>query len=311
MAKVPNIFHFVFGLRPQKEPFHFAYYMCLLSCLIVNQPEKIYFHYKHLPYGKWWDRIRPHLSLNKIEEDSFISSYQYKNKELEKYRYAHLSDITRLEILLEYGGVYADIDTLFVNKLPTEFFDKSFIMGKEKVNWNEKSAEKAGGSLCNAWILSEKNSSFTRRWLDRIYEAFDGTWSNHSTFLPYYLSQQHPNEIHVEPERSFFHFDWSKQGITNIFLKQQKDLSQIYSIHLWSHLWWEKDRIDNTYFHNERLTPNYVAFAETTYADIARPFLPADIQIDKTKFYLETIKWSIENKRLLAENLGKRFIRKV
>ena len=34
---IPNVYHFVFGLRPQTEPFHLMFYLCLASCLAVNR----------------------------------------------------------------------------------------------------------------------------------------------------------------------------------------------------------------------------------------------------------------------------------
>jgi hypothetical protein len=40
---IPNQFHFIFGLRKQREPFHLAHYLCLESCRRVNQPESIRF----------------------------------------------------------------------------------------------------------------------------------------------------------------------------------------------------------------------------------------------------------------------------
>jgi len=43
----------------------------------------------------------------------------------------------------KYGGIYADIDTLFINKLPDSFFEREFAMGTEKVDWTVT----AGGSL--------------------------------------------------------------------------------------------------------------------------------------------------------------------
>ena len=46
---IPNIFHFVFGLKEQTEPFHLMYYLCLASCIEVNTPDKVCFHYHHEP----------------------------------------------------------------------------------------------------------------------------------------------------------------------------------------------------------------------------------------------------------------------
>ncbi|RNI29892.1 glycosyl transferase [Rufibacter immobilis] len=294
MNRVPNIYHFVFGLRPQTEPFHLAYYLCLASCLEVNKPEAIYFHFKHLPYGEWWDRIKPFLILNPVEESDFVKQFSYQNQQIESFRYAHLADIVRLEVLLKYGGVYADIDSLFVNRLPEHLFTKPCVMGKEKVDWGQEAAVRAGGSLCNAWILAEKDSAFIRLWLDQTLKEFDGTWSAHSTFLPYRLSQENVNLIHVEPERSFFFFDWSKKGIRDLFVNKVTDVEGVYSMHLWNHLWWSPSRTDFTYFHHRRLTPEYVAFADTTYARIARKFMPPEVKVSLAAYRKEYLKGQVE-----------------
>jgi hypothetical protein len=187
------------------------------------------------------------------------------------------------------------MDTIFVNEIPDSFYEKTFILGREKVNWIEDTAKTAGGSLCNAWILSERESEFGKLWLEKTYEEFDGSWSNHSTFLPYKLSLDYPELIHIEPECSFFNFSWSKEGLKDIFENIIPDLSGIYSIHLWSHLWWDKGRRDFSYFHNRRLTCNYVTYADTTYSFIAKKFLPEDVSANLTKYKIEEFRAVFED----------------
>ena len=38
---IPNQFHFVYGLKKQRKPFPLYHYICLKSCDVINQPEKI------------------------------------------------------------------------------------------------------------------------------------------------------------------------------------------------------------------------------------------------------------------------------
>jgi len=274
MKKIPRIFHFVFGLHPQTEPFHLMHYLCIASCLGVNKPDAVMFHYHYMPWGYWWDMIAPALQLKKIEPDKFISSFSYPDSNIGQYRYAHLSDIARLEILIKYGGIYADIDTLFIKELPDRLFEKKFVMGMEKVDWEEAAARAAGGSICNAFIMGEPGADFAKQWLVRIYEEFDGTWSRHSTFLPYQLSREYPELIHVEPQQSFFFYDWTRKGIEGVFEKPWSNINEVYNVHLWSHMWWDRKRIDVSSFHAGRLTPEYIRFSKSAYAELARPFLP-------------------------------------
>lgn len=291
MRRFDNVYHFVFGLKPQTEPFHLAYYLCLASCLQVNRPERIYFHYKHEPYGYWWDRIKPSLVLNQVDTGSFLEAYVYRDKAVAQYRYAHLSDIVRLEMLQQHGGIYADIDTLFVNPVPASFFDEHCILGRERVDTNTAAGSAAGGSLCNAWIAAEKGAEFIRLWLENMEAGFDGSWSAHSTFLPYSLSRNYPALLHVEPEHAFYKFDWTPEGIRNIFRRNRTaDAADIYSIHLWSHLWWDRRRKDFTRFCNEDLTVNYLQFSNATYASLARRFLPGDLEFSKSGYRKERLK---------------------
>lgn len=278
---IPNVFHFVFGLREQTEPFHLMYYLCLASCLEVNRPDAVHFHYHNEPYGEWWERIKPRLTLRRIEPEQFVAGFQYDDPQVAAFRYAHLADFARLRILLEEGGIYADIDSLFLRPFPREWLARQFILGQEKAPADAEVA----GSLCNAWIASAPGAEFGQRWLDGMSEAFDGSWSNHSTLLPYRLSQAFPQLVHVEPESAFYALDWTPRQINDLFLRNVQLPEDAYSLHLWNHLWFDRQRLDFSHFHGQRLNPDYVAFANTTYARHARRFLPADIRSSRLANY--------------------------
>jgi hypothetical protein len=270
--RIPPIFHFVFGLKRQWKPFHLLHYLCLESCWQVNRPQTIYFHHDHLPYGKYWDRIRDRLTLVKVERDDFVSEFAYKDKGIDRYRYAHHADFIRLRQLQQYGGVYADIDTLFVHPYPRHLFTHRFVLGREGDIRDEATGE-TRPSLCNALIMAEVGSDFGRLWLDRSREAFDGTWSNHSTVLPYRLSREHPDWIHVEPPRSFYRYMWTVADLETLFERDESDWEKVYSVHLWSHLWWARKRRDFSLVHAGRFTDQYIKNVDTTFNRVARQFL--------------------------------------
>jgi hypothetical protein len=312
VTRVPNVFHFVFGLRPQTEPFHLMHYLCLASCIAVNRPDAVQFHYQNEPWGEYWDLIRPSLTLVPVQPDSFVSSYRYADPKFDSLRYAHLADVARLEILAEQGGIYADMDTLFVAPLPASFFEHSFVMGEEQFDAGQPGAKEIGGSLCNAWMMGEPDAPFVREWLAKFQAGFTGSWNAHSTLLPYRLSREHPDLVHVEPKRSFFHFDWSAEGLRDIFKRRVTDLAGIYSMHLWSHTWWDPKHRNAALFHAGRLTPAYVRHAHTTYADIARNFLPAELAgQDRQTWMREEWRAAQENALWIALNLKGKVERRV
>lgn len=271
--RIPKVYHFVFGLKPQRWPFHLAHYLCLSSCLEVNQPERVLFHYHHEPYGRLWDLIKEQLTLVKVEPNDFVAGYEYQDAFIGQFRYAHHADFIRLEALRAHGGVYADMDTLFVNPLPAHLWEQPCVMGFEDDVYCKES-DTFRKSLCNAVIMSEPNGHFVNTWLSRTRAAFNGTWSNHSTLLPYELSVRHPHWLHVEPIRSFFYHGPSQEGIDTLFHRRDDDFEGIYSMHLWSHLWWSWRRRDFSHFSALKLTEHYVRKADTTFAMAARPFLP-------------------------------------
>ena len=91
-----------------------------------------------------------------------------------RYRYAHHADFIRLDALIEHGGVYADIDTIFVRAFPDELFAAPFVIGREPPVRDERTGEWRP-SLCNALLMSEPGAAFARAWRERMAAALNGT----------------------------------------------------------------------------------------------------------------------------------------
>ncbi len=274
-ADIPRQFVFIFGLQKQRQPFHISHYLCIESCYQVNQPEQITFYYHHEPYGPYWELAKQRVTPVHIDSVRRISPLRYglKNRAGWKYRYAHQTDFLRLELLLENGGVYADIDTLFVQPFPDALWKKPFVLGREGDIIDQETGQKHQ-SLCNALIMSKPGAAFGRLWFEQMGSSFSGSWSAHSTLLPYELSCVHPSLIHIEPVRSFYKHLWTREGLETLLQGLDDDFQGVYSMHLWQHLWWSEARRDFSSFHAGMLTESYIREVDTTYNIIARKFLP-------------------------------------
>ena len=152
---IPKVVHFVFGLKEQRKPFHFVHYLAIESCRRVLEPDEIYLHYKHLPWGPWWERVAPHLRLHEVDLVTDVSAADYSLGAVPaSYRYAHHADFVRLDALIEHGGVYSDIDTVFVRPFRPDLFERPFVIGAEPPVRDERTGE-SRPSLCNALLMAE------------------------------------------------------------------------------------------------------------------------------------------------------------
>lgn len=277
---IPSNFHFIFGLKEQTEPFHLLHYLCLESCRQVNRPDNIYFHYANEPFGPLWDRIKPHLSLCKVEREPlplsrYANSSEGQRIASEGWNYAHEADFIRLKILLKQGGIYADMDTLFVRSLPEHLYQYECVLGEEGALPDDRGILRP--SLCNALIAAQQGSPFISKWLEAAYHAFDGRWTSHSCQLASRLWEAYPELLHAVPRRYFYRHAWTPVGMQSLFERNDTDLRDVFSVHLCSHLWWGEARTDFTSFHAGLLTEKYIREGKSTYAAIAQRFLPDDL----------------------------------
>jgi len=278
MADIPNVFHFVFGLSRQPEPMHVVHYLCLESCRRVYRPDAIHFHYRHEPHGEWWQRIKPYLRLHRVAAERQVADpRRYRETEEGRFiersgwTYAHEADFIRLDVLHEWGGVYADMDTLFVQPLPQRVFGHEFVIGEEMPLPGLDGVVRP--SLCNAVMLARPGAAFAARWRGGMAEAFDGTWNRHSCREAARLWSEMPEAVHVVPQRYFYRHPATRDGLHALLETLDLDFHNVYSLHLWAHLWWDAWRTDFTAFHGGLVTVDHIRTVDTTYNVIARGFL--------------------------------------
>jgi hypothetical protein len=269
-----RIVHFIFGLRPQDEPFHLLHYLAIESCRRVVQADEIRLHVHHLPYGFYWDLARPLVQLERIEPLAEVDDVPL-GEDIAPFRYAHHSDVIRLDILGRDGGMYADIDTIFLQPVPDRFWEHDAVIGREgDVAYGDAAGLEP--SVSNALMFARAGSSFITRWRDQILGAMDGTWSGHSCRLAMRLTEELPGVALVEPQASFSPFDHTPEGMRALLEEPLVPgaLDHTYSVHLCAHLWWERSRRDFSTFSAADVTETYLRRASTPLAHAARPHLP-------------------------------------
>ncbi len=280
---IPNIVHFVFGLAPDfgGKPFSLVHYLAIRSAIMVNKPDKVFFHYEFEPQGIWWEKIKPSLTLNQIKAPSSI----FGNPLLHM---AHQSDVVDLQVLDEMGGVYLDIDTICV-KPYHNFLHREVVMGCEhrkpvfydstdKMRYRLKKTffapftriDKPGiKGLSSAVIFARPRSKFISLWLDsyktfRSKAMFDPYWSEHSVSIPWRLAKEHPDLLTIANVENFYMPYYDKKGLRLLFEKVTQ-FPSAYIHHLWESISWDR--------YCAPMTPEYIRSVDTTYNRIARQFL--------------------------------------
>lgn len=205
-----NLYHFIFGLSENfnEKPFEFFHYLNIKSCYLTQNKPTIYMHCIYEPKNNiWWEKIKEFVKIITYKELPEII-YNCNNKKV--WRIEHQSDIFRLLILKQYGGVYADVDTLFYKHFFPTFSDKKFVMGMETLYDISNDCLQING-LCNALIISNKDSEFLNIWLESYnieYDDYD--WNKMSVRKPYELSKKYSSLIHVENTATFHKYNWNK-----------------------------------------------------------------------------------------------------
>jgi hypothetical protein len=219
-------YNFIFGLNEifNNKPFAYFHYLNLKSCYITQNKPNIYVHCIYEPINnEWWEMAKDFIKVIKYKR---LPDIVYKCNNKTVWRLEHQSDIFRLLILKEFGGVYADSDTFFYRSFYPKFNNNKFTMGIESYNDNVLITT----GLCNALMISNGNTEFIDIWMDSYNENYDDyDWNKMSVRDPYRLSYLYPELIHIEPVESFHKYDWWSYIYSNMI--EDGDVG-IYSKHM-------------------------------------------------------------------------------
>jgi Glycosyltransferase sugar-binding region containing DXD motif len=271
---IPNIIHFVFFCR---TPFTLVHYLAIKSAFDVNKPDKVFFICPHQPPSAHFEACKHLLEIVIITPPEYIFGNPISH-------YAHQADVVRLERLIEYGGIYLDLDTICVKPL-TPLLGHDCVMGKEyyqDTNYVQKIIKKTIGNfidynpqtqktfhgLCNAVILAKPQAVFLKYWYES-YSSFRSTghdrfWSEHSVKIAGKLAKKHSNHITVLSDEYFFYPSYDSNGLKDLFVREVP-LPNAYIHHLWQRLAWDDYLKD--------LNINDIKTIDTSYNKIARRFL--------------------------------------
>jgi hypothetical protein len=260
---IPNLVHFIFfNDPPSARPFALYHFLAVESALQRLCPRSVRFYTKNMPYGPLWEHLEGRIEIAHLDPPTEIFGRPLRH-------YAHQADVARLDILIEFGGIYLDIDTM-IRRSFDPLLTGRLVMGFQK-GWGGRV-----GGLCNAVMLSERNHPFLLEWRDR-YRTFrslglDQFWDEHSVRVPLKLAGIQPDgtftkkrsDIDILPPSAFFEPSWWPYELKRLF-ERVEPFKDSFCHHLW------ESRSTDRYL--DRLTWDIIRSIDTTYNLLARPLL--------------------------------------
>ena len=156
--KVPNIIHYIWYYSPEIKLLRFRQFLSILSVHKIVNPEVIYFHTDREPSGTYWEHAKkiPNFKINYRNPPT-----QLFGKPIKPPRYhTSNSNVDRLKILMEYGGIYLDFDTLIIRPLDD--------LRKYDCTIGLEQEDKACGNI----IICHKDAPFLTMWLNSFLDDY-------------------------------------------------------------------------------------------------------------------------------------------
>ena len=156
---VPNVVHYLsFTHKGRKKPFIFIHYLSILSAQKNIMPDHIYFYTDSPPNGVYWN-LALKIPAFKVVKRKPTSIPFGKSINVEFYE-TTASNIDRLLVLQEYGGIYLDLDVLIIRSFaPLLQYDTT-------IGWEYE------GRICAGIIVAKPTSKFIQLWLKEYVNDF-------------------------------------------------------------------------------------------------------------------------------------------
>ncbi|XP_075212725.1 uncharacterized protein LOC142319382 [Lycorma delicatula] len=201
---VPNIVHFIIFNNTKLD---FTSFLSITSVLKVQRPEKILVHCDCKQFeDHYWGILLEisHKVLVPIEVVYLPRPTHVFGQTLSSV--FHSTDVARIHVLMNYGGIYLDTDVLILKRL-NEFFKFEMVVG-----WPPN--ENIGTQI----LIAKKDAQFLKLWLNGYHRYRPRAW--------YYNAGQYPTEQILEKNPKLIHRVPKLFGVHNL-------LDKLYSSSKW------------------------------------------------------------------------------
>ena len=156
---VPNIVHFI---RFQKANFSFVDAVIVLAAFKNQRPDKIMFHADDVNFhGQYWEKVKNTPGIVYEIVPTEVPKTIFGQNFSDGWLLYHAGDVTRIRVLMKYGGIFLDNDSYLVRTVDR------FRVYEMAIGWDENQC------IGSQVIVANKDARFLRLWLDtyRVYHS--------------------------------------------------------------------------------------------------------------------------------------------
>lgn len=218
---VPNYVHFVMF---NVQEITYIQMICFLAAFKNQKPDKFFFHrnFNSSFIGKYWEVLRNTKGFMDIVVFNYVPiPTEIFGQPLDPsngFSIYHAADVTRLQVLMKFGGIILDSDTYIINNL------NQFRVFEFTLNWDEN--QYLGCQL----LIAHRDSRFLKLYLETYRNAY-------KPHLWYYNFGERPTTeiLYKQPElihRVKVLFGADTKFIGHLFQRKWEDWRNFFAVHL-------------------------------------------------------------------------------
>lgn len=209
---IPRIVHFI-KTDASPDSLQLIHYICIMSAIKKIKPVRVYLHTPVPPEGVWWEKLKHHVTLRIIPVPVRVAG---KPASLA----AHQSDMVRLTVLKEMGGLYLDWDVVSWRS-----FDDLFKSGYPTILGVERKSPSFKESIGVAVMMARPDSMYIDALINATPQKFEGRscYTCHSLVLNNQLAKEKPSIVKILNSTAFYFPGWQKDHTDKLFSKSYYD----------------------------------------------------------------------------------------
>ena len=199
---IPKIGHYVYLGTEQitEKELSFEFYMSILSLLGIVKLDCVYIHGTVKFVGKYWNNL---ITRNLCVRWHHwpIPKYVWQQKLTGKI--AHIADIVRAQIFIQYGGLHMDPDAFFYHPLPDHYWRYEAILAQDAyvITPGFHAMPKEIRSQFNLGIcLSMPGSRYFSKYQEAQKVYYENLWTYNSGEKPLQIYERNPRLAHLDPK---------------------------------------------------------------------------------------------------------------